>query len=130
VSRAISSLGTWQAVGNFRIFGQGHRVYADNSVVAGTTYGPVDATTVSKIATGVPVGASAAYCAVQSYQSGVMTLFADGAPNSGIANWSRQGTNGALNLLYMFVPLSSEGRFQIHPHLSGSVYVDVWGYVL
>jgi hypothetical protein len=78
----------------------------------------------------VPAGAAAAYCAVQSYQAGVMTLFPDGSLDPGIANWSGTGTSGILNLLYMLVPLSSLGEFRIHTYFSGSIFVDVWGYVL
>jgi hypothetical protein len=28
------------------------------------------------------------------------------------------------------VPLSTAGDFRVHTYISGSIYVDVWGYVL
>jgi hypothetical protein len=126
-----TTVGSWHAVGNLRPFVTSHRVFASTTAVAGATYGPVDIKIdVHGVATGVPAGATAAYCAVQSYQSGVMTLFADGTPDPGIANWSGPSTSGVLNLLYMLVPMSAAGKFKIHTYLSGSIYVDVWGYVL
>lgn len=126
VCQSEGGVGVWSAVGNFKASFSPRRVYANTSAVAGTTYGPI-----SVVGTGgVPAGAAAAYCAVQSYQAGVMTLFANGSADPGIANWSGTGTSGILNLLYMLVPLSSLGDFRIHTYFSGSIFVDVWGYVL
>jgi hypothetical protein len=80
--------------------------------------------------TGVPAGAKAAYCAVQSDQPGRLTLFPDGTTDPGIANWTNNGTAGQLFLSYMLVPLSSAGKFWIHSYITGNVYVDDWGYLL
>jgi hypothetical protein len=82
--------------------------------------------------TGVPTTAVAVYCAVQSYESGTLTIFPDGAGEPTAANWSGTGTTGILNLLYMIVPLSSASKFSIRSHLTatGQVYVDVWGYLM
>jgi hypothetical protein len=122
--------GTWRAVGNLITFPAGHRIYANPSVPSGTTVSAIDATTnIHGIATGVPQGAQSVYCAVQSYQSGVMTLFADAAPDPGKANWSGVGTSGILNLLYILVPLASYGQLQFHIYFTGSVYIDAWGYL-
>jgi len=94
--------------------------------------GPFDATlTTGLVASGVPAGAVAAFCAVQSYQPGVLTLYPDGASDPGIANYSGTGNLGAsLNLVYMLVPLSAAGKFRIHSYIAGNIYVDVWGYLL
>jgi hypothetical protein len=68
---------------------------------------------------------------VQSYESGTLTIFPDGAGEPTAANWSGGGIAGTLNLLYMIVPLSSASKFSIRSHLiaPGQVYVDVWGYL-
>jgi hypothetical protein len=94
--------------------------------------GPFDATlTTGLTSSGVPVGAAAAFCAVQSYKAGVLTLYPDGASDPGIANYSGTGNLGAsLNMIYMLVPLSAAGKFRIHSYIAGNIYVDVWGYLL
>jgi hypothetical protein len=97
---------------------------------SGTTYGPFDATTKSAGgATGVPVGATAAFCAVQSYTAGALTVFPDLAIDPAIANFTSTAT-GPLNLTYMMVPLSAAAKFKIHSYITGKVFVDVWGYVI
>ncbi len=96
------------------------------------TYGPVDATTqvYPTIApSGVPVGAKAAFCAVQAYNAGVLTIYPDGTANPNIANWAGVA-DGPLNLLYMFVPLSSAGKFLFAASFTGRRFFDVWGYLM
>jgi hypothetical protein len=112
-------------------FASPHRIYGNTSVPADSIVGPIDATKAKNgTATGVPAGARSTYCAVQSYQPGVMTIYPDGTLDLGIANWSGTGNiSGVLNLLYMLVPLSSVGKFLIHTYFTGSIYVDVWGYL-
>jgi hypothetical protein len=127
VCQATGTPGAWNAVGNLRTFRKATRVYTNLAGSANTTYGPISALANNS---GVPAGAAAAYCSVQSYQTGVMTLFPEGSPDPGVANWSGSGTSGALNLLYMMVPLSAAGNFKIRTYFNGSIYVDVWGYVL
>jgi hypothetical protein len=83
-------------------------------------------------ASGVPVGARAAYCAVQALNhtvTGPLTLYPTGALDPNIANWVAN-TVGGLNLSYMMVPLSTAGRFNIHSYIDGNVIVDVWGYLI
>jgi hypothetical protein len=99
----------------------------------GNTYGPIDAKLQYDLltATGIPAGAKAAFCAVQSYTPGVLTLFPDLAVDPGIANYSGTGTQGfGLNMVYMMVPLSAAGKFKVHSYISGNCYVDAWGYVV
>ena len=73
----------------------------------------------------------AAYCAVQAYQPGVMTLYPAGTPDTGTANWAVNGTLGQLQMLYMLVPLDSTGKFNIHNRFTDKqIYVDVWGYLI
>lgn len=100
--------------------------------VNGTTYGPFDATmTTGGAPTGVPPGAKAAFCAVQSYSPGVLTIFPDATADPGIANYSGTGSLGSgLNMVYMMVPLSPAGKFKIHSYITGRAYVDAWGYVV
>ncbi|GAC1326377.1 MAG: hypothetical protein NVSMB22_17250 [Chloroflexota bacterium] len=119
--------GTWQAVGNLRSFRASTRVFGDGGVIpAGTTTAAIDATAGS----GVPTGATSAYCAVQASAStpGPLTLFPDGADDPGIANYTAIVPN-TLNLFYMLVPLSASGKFRIHTYITGQIYVDVWGYL-
>lgn len=81
--------------------------------------------------TGVPAGAKAAFCAVQAYQPGVMTLYPAGTADTGVANWSVNGTSGTLQMLYMLVPLDSTGKFNIHNRFTNKqIYVDVWGFLM
>jgi hypothetical protein len=96
-------------------------------------YGPVDATVKAATAgggpSGVPVGAQAAFCAVQSYNAGVLTIYPDGTPDTGQANWAATA-DGPLNLLYMFVPLSAAGKFRFHAYFTGPRFFDAWGYLM
>jgi hypothetical protein len=81
--------------------------------------------------TGVPVGAKAAFCAVQAYQPGVMTLYPGGTADPGQANWSVNGTPGQLQMLYQLVPLDATGKFNIHNRFTDKqIYVDVWGFLM
>jgi hypothetical protein len=98
---------------------------------SGTTYGPIDAKIKSGGVTpsGVPAGAKAAFCAVQSYTEGALTIFPDGGVDPGSANYTAT-TTGPLNLTYMMVPLSTAGKFKIHSYISGRCFVDVWGFAV
>jgi hypothetical protein len=115
------------------IFPNPRRIY-DGTAQTGTgILGPVDATL--KIASqgggpsGVPAGAQAAFCAVQSYFAGVLTIYPDLTTDPNLANWA--GTaNGTLNLLYMFVPLSPAGKFLFHAYFTGARFFDAWGYLM
>jgi hypothetical protein len=132
VCEANGTPGTWQAVGNFRPFPAGHRVFNTSMAPGGLNTGISALIDVHAMSTGVPATAIAVYCAVQSYESGTLTIFPDGASEPPQANWSGVGTTGILNLLYMVVPLSSAGNFSIRSHLTatGQVFVDVWGYLM
>ena len=128
IPASVSAVG-WVQMAAMTLFADPRRVYNDTTNQPAATYGPIDATTkYNGGATGVPAGASAAFCAVQSYSAGVMTLYPDGASDPGIANWSGVA-NGPLNLLYMFVPLSTAGKFKMHTYFTGKRYVDVWGFI-
>jgi len=121
----------WKRLATLELFPNPRRIYDGNvQPTAPGTYGPVDATMkAGGGASGVPAGARAAFCAVQSYNAGVMTLFPDLTTDPGIANWS--GTaNGPLNLLYMFVPLSAAAKFKLHTYFTGKKYIDVWGFYM
>jgi hypothetical protein len=83
-------------------------------------------------ASGVPAGATAAYCAVQALNhtvTGPLTLFPDLTADPNIANWAAN-TAGGLNLSYMLVPLSAAGKFKIHSYIDGNVIVDAWGFLI
>jgi hypothetical protein len=132
--------GAWKRVTTndlgLQLFPDPRRLYAGNfSTTAPGTF-LVDAT--AKVnpsngqpngPSGVPAGALAAFCAVQSYSAGVMTLYPDGAADPGLANWSSTA-NGPLNLTYVFVPLSTAGKFRMHTYFTGQKYIDAWGYVI
>jgi hypothetical protein len=100
---------------------------------SGGLYGPFDATLESDgvTATGIPAGATAAFCAVMSYSPGVLTLYPDGTPDTHIGNYSGTGNLGSgLNMTYMMVPLGNAGKFRIHSYITGKCFVDAWGYVI
>jgi hypothetical protein len=125
--------GAWRRLTTFEIFPNPRRVYNGFAQprVAGT-YGPVDATKQvypTPAPSGVPVGAKAAFCAVQSYSSGVMTIYPDGTSNPLIANWAG-AVDGPLNLLWMFVPLSAAGKFNFATYFNGIYVFDAWGYLM
>jgi hypothetical protein len=126
--------GVWKQVATtdlgFHIFPNPRRVYDGTSQPNPGTYTAIDAT--MKAAggiSGVPAGAQAAFCAVQSYFPGVLTIYPDGTTDPLIANWAGSA-NGSLNLLYMFVPLSAAGKFAFHAYFTGARYFDAWGYLL
>lgn len=126
--------GTWKQVSTtdqgLHVFGHAQRIWDFSKPTAPGTYGPIDATkNLIGQNTGVPVGAQAAWAAVQSYNSGVLTLYPDGTADPGGANWSGVA-NGPLNLLYMFIPLSAAAKFKMHAYFSGAKYIDIWGYLL
>jgi hypothetical protein len=106
--------------------------FGATTMTSGVTYGPINSLLEfdGVTATGIPAGATAAFCAVQSYTPGVLTLYPDLGSDPLIANYSGTGTQGAsLNMVYMMVPLSPAGKFKIHSYITGKVYVDAWGYV-
>jgi hypothetical protein len=80
--------------------------------------------------TGVPAGARAAYCAVESDQAGRLTLYPGGTTDTGIANWTNNGLDGLLFLSYMLIPLAANGTFNVHSYITGNIYIDAWGYLL
>jgi len=129
--------GAWKQVATtdqgFHIFPNPRRVYNGFAQpTAPGTYGPVDATTQvypTVAASGVPAGAKAAFCAVQSYSAGVLTIYPDLTSDPLIANWAGT-TDGVLNLFYMFVPLSPAGKFLFHAYFTGIRVFDVWGYLM
>jgi hypothetical protein len=126
--------GVWRQVTIMNLFPDPRRVW-DGFVgpTAPGVYGPVDAKTIVASqgggASGVPLGAKAAWCAVMSYQAGVMTIFPDGTTEPVISNWTN-GSSGALGIFYMFVPLSPAGKFNFHAFFTGNRFFDVWGYLL
>jgi len=114
------------------LFPNPRRIVSSN-MVSGTTYGPLNALLESDGVTpsGIPVGAKAAFCAVQSFTPGVLTIFPDLTTDPAIANYSGTGNMGtSLNMLYMMVPLSTAGKFKIHSYITGGVYLDAWGYLV
>jgi len=121
-------VGYIQAPG-FTSFGASHRI-TQQAVKAGKVYGPFDATKdVTGAPSGVPPGAQSALCSVGCDSPGELTVYADGTQNPGVANFSGTGRLGSqLNLLYMFVPLSTSGRFRIQSQTKGNVQLDVWGF--
>jgi hypothetical protein len=129
--------GVWKQVATtdmgFHIFPNGRRVWDGWAQPTGPgTYGPVDATMQvypTPASSGVPVGAKAAFCAVQSYNAGYLFIYPDGTANPNIANWTGIA-DGQLNLLYMFVPLSATGKFLFTANFTGRKFFDVWGYLV
>jgi hypothetical protein len=132
---SVNAVG-WKRLATFELFPNPRRIYDGYVQPTGPgTYGPIDAT--AQVSTsnwpggvsGVPAGARHAFCAVQSYNAGVMTLFPDLTADTNVANWS--GTaNGPLNLTYVLVPLSPAGKFKIHTYFTGQIFIDVWGFYM
>jgi hypothetical protein len=123
----------WLLNPGMTLFPNGRRVWDGfTQPTSPGTYGPIDATTQvypSVAPSGVPVGAKAAFCAVQSYNAGYLTIYPDGTTPPIAANWTGT-TDGVLNLLYMFVPLSAAGKFDFVANFTGRKFFDVWGYVV
>ncbi|HEX2646592.1 MAG TPA: hypothetical protein VHO95_05150 [Candidatus Dormibacteraeota bacterium] len=128
--------GVWRQVAIMHTFPNPRRVWDGWVQPMGPgIYGPIDATT--EVGTsgftagpsGVPAGAQAAYCAVMSYNAGVMTLYPDLTSDTGIGNWAST-VDGVLNMMFMFVPLSPAGKFNFHAYFTGRKFVDVWGYLM
>jgi hypothetical protein len=125
----------WLKEPGLTLFPDPRRIVSGDSTpfVSGGLYGPFDATLKSDHATptGIPVGATAAFCAVQSYTPGTLTVYADGSTDPHVANYSGTGDLGrSLNMVYMMVPLSVLAKFRIHSYITGRCYVDAWGYVV
>lgn len=84
------------SIAGLQIFPTGVRVFAQ-PMTAGQVVTNIDATMAkSGGASGVPAGAQAAYCAVQSYQPGSLTLYPNSGSPPSIANWTNNGTAGIL----------------------------------
>ncbi len=132
--------GAWKRLATtdmgFHIFPNPRRVY-DGWVQtqAPGTYGPVDATLQVSTSgfpggiSGVPAGAQAAWCAVMSFNAGVMTIYPDGTSDTLIGNWASTA-DGPLSMHYMLVPLSATGKFWFHAYFTGRKFFDVWGYLV
>lgn len=120
----VASAQTPPPIPSFTAFPDPRRVFSQ-TMTNGQTSG-----TVTTSSAAVPAGASAAYCAVQAMPStlGPLTLYPDGSPDPGIANWEAIVV-GVNNLFYMLVPLSTAGNFRIHSYINAAVNVDVWGYL-
>jgi hypothetical protein len=134
---AAGSPGTWKQLATtdlgIQSFPNPRRVFGSGSVPFNSTQGPIDGTTQTNLqSSGVPAGARSAYCAVQSYDTGRLTLFPDLTADPGIANWGVSGNSGELKIEYMLVPLSPAGKFKFHSYVigSGSVYIDAWGFLM
>ena len=131
----------WRRATTFELFPNPRRVYeqpANTTTPAEGFILNIDATTIvyhGSGPSGVPAGAVAAYCAVQTYQSGVMTLYPADTGDTGVANYSVAGADGQLQMLYMMVPLSPANSahpasFNIHNRFTAkSIHIDVWGWV-
>ncbi len=135
----------WRRASTFEVFGNPRRVYGPGVAIPAAAFAGdpsasvlnIDATT--QIAgspwngapSGVPLGASAAWCAVQATEPGVLSIYPAGATDPGKASWASQGTAGkGVNMLYMMVPLSASGRFSFTNYFTSKhVYIDVWGFL-
>jgi len=115
-------------------FANPRRIYGDGTVLApGQAVLHVDATKKTDLTpSGVPAGATAAFCAISSYGTGVISLYKDGDPDNGIGAWASQGTAGnGVNQGYNLVPLSAAGKFSFTNYFTNkAMYFDVWGYLV
>ncbi|TMD56486.1 MAG: hypothetical protein E6I85_00420 [Chloroflexi bacterium] len=123
----------WRQASSFQVFPGPRRVYGVGTVLApGQSVTGIDATKkLDGTPSGVPAGATAAYCAISSYQTGVISLYPDGTIDNGIGAWASQGTAGnGVNQGYNFVPLSAAGKFSFTNYFtSKAMYFDVWGFL-
>jgi hypothetical protein len=135
VPASVNAVG-WKRLATLELFPNPRRIYDGYlQPTAPGTYGPIDAT--AQVSTsnwpggvsGVPAGARHAFCAVQSYNAGVMTLFPDLTADPNVANWAST-VDGPLNLTYVLVPLSPAGKFKIHTYFTGQKFIDVWGFYM
>jgi hypothetical protein len=131
-----NAAGNWRRATTFEVFPNPRRVYGVGvPVAAGSSVTNIDATT--KIPSsgggpsGVPAGASAAWCAVQSIEPAVLSIYPAGSPNPNVGTYGAMGTAGiSVQITYMMVPLNATGQFSFkNMKTKARIYFDVWGYL-
>ena len=124
----------WLLEPGLTTFANPRRIYGDGTLLSpGQPVLHVDATKKTDgTPSGVPAGATAAFCAVSSYGTGAISLYKDGDLDNGIGAWASQGTAGnGVNQGYNLVPLSAAGKFSFTNYFtSKAMYFDVWGYLV
>ncbi len=128
-----NSQGTWRRATTFEVFPNPRRVYGTGVLLPiGAVVQNIDATKQLNLApTGVPAGAVAAWCAVQSIEPAVLSIYPAGSPDPHVGAWGQMGTAGiSVQISYMMVPLNSSGRFSFtNLKTKARIYFDVWGYL-
>ena len=128
-----NSQGTWRRAATFEVFPNPRRVYGTGVLLPiGAVVQNIDATKQLNLApTGVPAGAVAAWCAVQSIEPAVLSIYPAGSPDPHVGAWGQMGTAGiSVQISYMMVPLNSSGRFSFtNLKTKARIYFDVWGYL-
>jgi len=128
-----NSAGGWRRATTFEVFPGPRRVYGTGVLLPiGAVVQNIDATTQLNLTpTGVPAGAVAAWCAVQSIEPAVLSIYPAGSPDPHIGAWGQMGTAGiSVQISYMMVPLNSSGKFSFtNLKTKARIYFDVWGYL-
>jgi hypothetical protein len=128
-----NSQGTWRRATTFEVFPGPRRVYGTGVLLPiGAVVQNIDATKQLNLTpTGVPAGAVAAWCAVQSIEPAVLSIYPAGSPDPHIGAWGQMGTAGiSVQVSYMMVPLNSSGKFSFtNLKTKARIYFDVWGYL-
>jgi len=129
------SNGRWRRASTFEVFPNGRRVYGTGVAIPKGTVVTVDAT--MKIASagggvsGLPAGATAAWCAVQSFEPAVLSIYPAGSPDPGVGTFGVMGTAGiSIQIIYMMVPLNAAGQFTFkNMKTTARIFFDVWGFL-
>jgi hypothetical protein len=128
-----NSTGAWRRATTFEVFPNGRRVYGTGAtLLKGAKVLNVDATKKLNLSpSGVPAGAIAAWCAVQSFEPAVLSIYPAGTVDPGVGTWGQMGTAGiSVQISYMMVPLSSSGKFSFtNMKTNARIFFDVWGYL-
>ena len=127
-----NAAGNWRRASTFEVFPTPRRVYGPGTfLVAGTIVTNIDATTkMGGGSSGVPPGVIAAWCAVQSFEPAVLSIYPAGSPDPGLSNFGVTGAAGNVQMLYMMVPLNALGRFSFkNRKTTARIFIDVWGYL-
>lgn len=129
-----NAAGNWRRASTFEVFPNSRRVYGNGvALAAGATVTNVDAT--QKIngggPTGLPAGVAAAWCAVQSFEPAVLSIYPAGSADPNVGTYGAMGTAGiSIQISYMMVPLNASGHFSFrNMKTKARIFFDVWGYI-
>jgi hypothetical protein len=131
-----NAAGNWRRATTFEVFPNPRRVFGTGAFVnPNTAVLNIDSTTRIPSAgggpSGVPAGANAAWCAVQSYEPCVIGFYPAGSPDPLGGAFGVMGTAGiSVQVSFLMIPLNSSGRVSFtNRKTKARIFIDVWGYL-